>query len=286
MDIYLASEHTYYFPPQVALEAARDQVEQKKTGLIAGMVGTLLTRPRPEDVHLTAVENRLEPFWLVTLFTRTVYNRQRTYVVPVTGPEVQRVTVLGQEVMVEPKAKGAPSFSLAGVEHCLEEQRLSYTFDGLSGHRADLSKYLSFAKTEILDLATFAPENVLVVPPQVRASAVVRQVMAEVVRPVQQAQEILEERVEFEVMDLNFRPVYALEYEWAAKGKKVVVEFDALTGEMRTGGKKLSDQLKQLKGMLTRDMLFDVTADAVGLIVPGGSIAVKIVKAVVDYRGK
>lgn len=87
-------------------------------------------------------------------------------------------------------------------------------------------------------------------------------------------------------MDLNFRPVYALEYEWAAKGKKVVVEVDALTGEMRTGGKKLSDQLKQLKGMLTRDMLFDVTADAVGLIVPGGSIAVKIVKAVVDYRGK
>lgn len=61
---------------------------------------------------------------------------------------------------------------------------------------------------------------------------------------------------------------------------------DALTGEMRTGGKRLSEQLRQLKGMLTRDVLFDVTADAVGLIVPGGSIAVKLVKAVVDHRGK
>ena len=83
-------------------------------------------------------------------------------------------------------------------------------------------------------------------------------------------------------IDLSFRPVYALEYEWAAKGKRTVVEFDAVTGEMRTGGKKLSDQIKSV---LTRDLLFDMTADAVGMIVPGGSIAVKIVKAVVD-RGK
>lgn len=284
MDIILAAEHTYYFPPQLALEAARDQVEQKKTSLVAGMVGALLTRPRPEEVRLTAIENRLEPFWLVTLFTRTAYDRHRTYIVPVSGPEVQRVTVLGQEVTVEAQAKGAPSFSLAGVEHCVEEQRVSYTFDGLSGQKANLSKYLSFAKTEILDLATFAPEGVLVVPPQVRASAVVRQVMAEVVRPVQQAQEVLEERIEFEALDLNFRPVYALEYEWVTKGKKVVVEFDALTGETQAGGKRLSEQLKYISNILTRDVLFDVTADAVGLIMPGGSIAVKLVKAVIDHR--
>jgi hypothetical protein len=48
---------------------------------------------------------------------------------------------------------------------------------------------------------------------------------------------------------------------------------------MRTGGKRWSDQIK---GMLTRDLIFDITADAFGTIVPGGSIAVKLVKAVVD----
>jgi len=36
--------------------------------------------------------------------------------------------------------------------------------------------------------------------------------------------------------------------------------------------------------MLTRDLVFDVTADAVGLIVPGGSIAVKLVKAIADRK--
>ena len=40
----------------------------------------------------------------------------------------------------------------------------------------------------------------------------------------------------------------------------------------------------QIKDMLTRDLIFDGTADAVGLIFPGGSIAVKLVKAVVDRK--
>ena len=46
--------------------------------------------------------------------------------------------------------------------------------------------------------------------------------------------------------------------------------------------KKWSDDIK---GILTRDLFFDVTADAVGMLVPGGGIAVKLVKAVVD-RGR
>jgi hypothetical protein len=131
----------------------------------------------------------------------------------------------------------------------------------------------------IVDLDHFAPPETLVIPPQVRATAVVRQVLAEVIKPVQNAQVIHEESVQVETVELNFRPVYALEYEWAAKAKRAIVEFDALTGEMAGGGKKLS---AQIKGMVNRDLLFDITADAAGMLVPGGSIAVKLVKAVVD----
>jgi hypothetical protein len=145
-----------------------------------------------------------------------------------------------------------------------------------------MSKYVSLPKTVIVDLEGFKPEGVLVIPPQVRAAAIVRQVMSEVIKPVQQAHIIHEERVNVEAIELNFRPVFALEYEWSAKGKRSVIEFDALTGDIQGGGRKLSDQFK---GIITRDLLFDVTADAVSMIVPGGSIAVKLVKAVVD-RGK
>jgi hypothetical protein len=280
MDISLAEERAFHITPQIAFDVARVRVEDKKTNLVAGTVGALLSRPKSEEIQLISTENRLEPFWEVTISSRTRYDRNRSYTLPVGGPEVRQVTILEHEVTVDPKAKGGPSLQLTGVEHCMEEHRVSRTFDGLSGEKEDFSKYLSFAKQEIPDLTAFAPEGLLVVPPQARATAVVRQVMSEVVKPVQ-AQTIHEERVDVEEMDLYFRPVYAFEYNWTPKNKKVIVEYDALTGETRTGGKKLQDQIKS---MITRDLLFDVTADAVGVIVPGGSIAVKLVKAVVDRR--
>ncbi|MGZ6346485.1 MAG: hypothetical protein ACXWNC_02790 [Anaerolineales bacterium] len=280
MDIYLAAERAFHLIPQISLEVARDRLEQKKTSLVAGTMGALISRPKPEDIQIVSYENRLEAFWLINVFVHTVFERNQTYTIPVSGKEVDHVTALGQDFPVNVNNKGSANFSLIGVEHCVEESRESFTFDG-TGKKADLNKYKSFAKTEISDLGQFAPEGVLVIPPEAHASTVVRAVLAEVIKPVQ-AQVIHEEKVTVETLEINFRPVYAIEYEWKNKEKRVVLEFDGLTGEVKTGGKKLNDQFK---GMVTRDLIFDVTADAVGLLVPGGSIAVKLVKAVVD-RGK
>jgi hypothetical protein len=280
MDIILSPEHAFYFIPQFAPDVARDRVEQKKASLMAGTVGALLSRPKQEDIQLLSIESRYEPFWLITASAKVTYDRSHAYTIPVSGPEVRKVTALGQELNLIPNPKGNPCISFSGVEQCLEERKVTYTFDGASGEKADFGKYLSFARSEIQDLNTFAPEGTLVVPPQVHASAVMRPVLAEVIKPVQ-AQVIHEEYVKVEALELNFRPVYALEYEWVAKGKRGVFEFDALTGEIRSGGKKLSDQIKKV---LTRDVLFDVTADAASLFIPGGGIAVKLVKAVVDNK--
>lgn len=281
MDIYLATEHAYHFIPQFNVEVARDRVEQKKVNLIAGTLGSLFSRAKPEDLQLATVENRVEPFWLVEASSRTVYDRARTYTIPAGGAEVKSVTVMGTDFPVVPQPKGDNAFTLTGVEHCVQELKSRQTFDGITGAKADLLKYAGAAKTEIADITIFSPEGVLVIPPQVKANAVVRQVTADVVQPVQNVQTIHEERVDVETIDLNFRPIYAFEYEWAAKNKRVVIEFDPLTGEMHSGGKRWSDQIKS---MVTRDLIFDITADAFGTLVPGGSIAVKLVKAVVDRK--
>jgi hypothetical protein len=280
MDIYLAAERAFHLIPQFSLDVARDRLEQKKVSLVTGTLGALLSRPKPEDIQILSFESRLEAFWLIDVLVRTVYERNQAYTIPVSGIEVHHVAALGQDLPVTVNPKGGASFSLNGVEHCVEEHRHCYTFDG-KGAKIDLSKYKSFAKSEIVDLGQFAPVGVLVVPPQAHATMVVRTVLSEVIKPVH-AQVIHEERVNLEALDINFRPVYAIEYEWVTKGKRVILEFDGLTGEVHTGGTKLGDQIK---GMLTRDLIFDVTADAVGMVVPGGSIAVKLVKAVVD-RGK
>ena len=281
MEIYLTTEHAYALTPQFDVDTALGRIEQKKMNLAAGMVGALLSRSKPEELQLTSTENRLEPFWLVTASSRTVYDRAATYTVTTGWKDVKSVTLLGQDLTVVSQPKGDPAFKLAAIEHCVQELRIQQTFDGVTGTKIDFQKYANFARVEISDLSTFNPEGILLIPPQVRATAVVRQVTTEVVQPVKNAQAIHEERVDIETVDLNFRPVYAFEYEWITKNKKVIIEFDPLTSEMRTGGKKLRDQIK---GIITRDFLFDVTADAIGTIVPGGSIAVKLVKAVVDRK--
>ena len=282
MEIYVAQEQAFHFVPIYSLEVAHDRVEQKKTGLVAGSVSSLISRPNPAEIQIVATESRLEPLWVVAASTRTVYDRNRSYTVPLGGREVQSVTLLGQELTPELKSKEIPTITLNGVEHCLDEKQASRTYEGATGEQIDFSKYQSFPKTTIIDLDNFLPEGVLVIPPQVRASAVVRQVLAELIKPVQQAQIIHEERVDITAIELNFRPVYAFEYEWSAKAKRTVVEFDALTGEFHAGGKWVSAQF--LKGLVTQELLFDISADAAGMLVPGGGIAVKLVKAVVDSR--
>lgn len=282
MDISLGEEKVFQIGAQIDTEAALDRVEKKKISLVAGTVGSLFTQPKPEEIRHIATETRLEPFWHIAAASRTDYDRACAYTFPVSSTDVRSATLFGETVEAAPAPKGARTLTISGTEHCVQELRHQQTFDAVNGAKIDLLRYTSLARTEIGDLATFAPAGMLVIPPQIRATAVVRQVMAEVVQPVKNAHVIVSERVDIERIDLVFRPVYAFEFEWASKSKRMVIEFDALGGDMRAGGKRLADQIRNI---LTRDLLFDVTADAVGAIVPGGSIAVKLVKAVVD-RGK
>ncbi len=62
MEISLTEERAYYLAPQIPLEAARDRIEKKKTALVAGMFGTLISRPNPMEMQVVAVESRLEPY--------------------------------------------------------------------------------------------------------------------------------------------------------------------------------------------------------------------------------
>jgi len=103
MEISLAEERAYYFVPQLSLEVAQDRIERKKTSLVAGMFGTLISRPNPAEMPMVSVENRLEPFWVVTVATHTVYDRQAAYTIPIKGRGA-RSDVLGQKLAVVSKA--------------------------------------------------------------------------------------------------------------------------------------------------------------------------------------
>ena len=101
--------------------------------------------------------------------------------------------------------------------------------------------------------------------------------MGTMMKPVQ-ADSITEESMTIQHIDLYYHPWWAFEFHWKPKDKTGVVELDAVTGEMRQGQALAS----RVSKMMNRDALFDIGADTVGLLVPGGSIAVKVARLAID----
>ncbi len=252
------------FPPEQILEKA-----MAKRVDAFGQVAKLIQRPKPDDIEIAATQKRLEPFWLAAAKARYVYDRRQTYRVPVT-PEVQCVMVYGNEHPVAPDKNRV--FVLESVDHCVEEMERQILLDAKTGNEVAFDKYLSFPRQPVPDLASLAQDGTLVVSPEVRGSFVVRKLVALLMKTFQ-ADKIHEERIDVNDLSLCYRPVYAIEFLWKTKQKRQVIEFDALTGDMRSEGGEIK---KQVVRVLENDALFDIGADAVGTVLPGANIAVKL----------
>lgn len=273
MDIQVAEEQAYLLRETLDWQQAKEKAWDKKTSVF-GAISRLFVRG--EDINIVYSERRYEPFWHLVCSAHYVYDRNRTWQLAISGPEVKQITIRDEDFEV-PANK--PQIAISGVEHCREDHNRDVIINAISGSPCNWSSYLEFT-AEAIEIEAFAPPESIVVPPQIRASSIVRQILSEMLKPVQ-ADTVFQEVVAVEHIDLYYRPIYAFEYHWQSKDKRAVVEFDGLTGELRREGTALRQQIGQV---LTRDVLFDVGADMVGLLIPGGSIAVKVVKAMADSK--
>jgi len=277
MEITLAPERLFLLEERLTLDEIQQRAMDKRTSAL----GSLLQRPRPEEVTLVNKQRRLEPFWHVAGHATYVYERNREYSVPAAASDVEALTINGTRY--EGQVAGqSRAFRVPAREHCRTEIRSETFVDGLTGAPVpEGPQIINGPRSEIADPASLATDDTIALPPENRASYVVRALMGEIMKPVQ-ADTVLEELVVLEATDLFYRPIWAFEFTWAGKGKQAIVEIDAVTGQTRAGKALVG----QIKGMLNRDLLFDVGADTVGLIVPGGSIAVKLAKAAIDKNKK
>lgn len=234
-----------------------------------GQLARFVQRPKPEEIEIVQSEKRFEPFWYGSAQARYSYDRRHRYEVPV-APEVQSVTLYDHD---HPATKEhARVILLDSLDHCVEENRRELMLDPIRGEERDYAKYLVYAKNTVPDLETLQAGGALVIPPEVRSSFLVRKLVQMLMKTFQ-ADKILEERIDVNEVILYFRPVYAFEYNWKAREKRAVVEFDALTGEVRAEGGQIK---KQVVNVLENDALFDIGADAVGTVLPGANIVVKL----------
>ena len=280
MDISLGESRIIALEPRHLYDDALRRAEEKKTGALGSGLGGILSRPKPEDVVLVATQRRVEPFWHVACTAHYKYDRTRTYTVPASGPDVRGVTVQAEDYKVVASGKNPASFVMPVLEHCTEDLREEVYIDGMTGGSVGNGATLMTGKNyDVGDPAALEADEVIVVPPDHRASAIVRQLLAKLMVPLQ-ADQIFEEQLAVPTLELVYRPIWAFEFEMKAKGKRGVVEVDGLTGDTKTA----TSLRLQINRHVSRDAMFDIGADTIGMIVPGGNIALKLARVALDHN--
>lgn len=275
MDIQLAPERILVLEERVAFDEIRQKAMDKRTSAFGGGLGGMFNRAKPEEVNLGQTQRRLEPMWHVRCSARYVYQRTREYNVAASAVEVKEVEINGAHFALAQNGRG---FVIPMLEHCREEFSGEHFTDGVTGNIVgDGPQVASGPSSEVTDLGTLTADGTVLIPPEHRASFVIRKLIGEMMRPVQ-ADAVQEEALTLERTDLYYRPIYGFEFTWPAKDKHGVVEIDAVTGQIRQAASLVSG----VKPLINRDALFDLGADAAGMLIPGGSIAVKVAKVAVD----
>ncbi len=281
MEIAVADQRILLLKEQTSKEKAKELAWKKKVDAFGTInkVASFLARPKDEEFELVYEEHRYEPFWHVVAKARYVYDRNVNYQVGVSGPEVRSVTLEGKDYTATNN-----HLHVAVIEHCVQDEQEEVLVDGITDQRKpDLSTYLKAPATEATgDLEKIVPKETILVPPKTRVSGIMRDALGKMIHGIQ-ADKILEEHVEVSCVDLYYRPIFAFQYRWKPKGKDAIVEVDGVTGEVAAGDRTFKEYLGKV---LDRDFLFDVGADAAGMLIPGGSIAVKVAKKYVDSRKK
>ncbi|MBS0408958.1 MAG: hypothetical protein JSR86_03505 [Proteobacteria bacterium] len=266
MNVEIAEERILVLSDKFSMEHAEGRAWSRRVeafGTMAKMAG-LLSKPRDEEFECIYRERRLQPFWRISSTAVFAYERTRDYQVAV-PPEVRSVSIAGEDRPVIDR-----KFSLTGLESCREEIKRELYIDGLTGQQDPrLAVYMdhSAVEADAESLAATAKERTVVVPPQARASILVRDAVAAAIVKFD-ADKVLEESVRLEAVDLYYRPVYAFRYR--RQGKEAVVEFDAITGEVKTAGSTFEQHLGKI---MEPKFLLDVGAEAANLFIPGATVA-------------
>ncbi len=273
MEILIAEQGAFYFEPLITPEEARGRASAHKVSVF-GTLSRLFSRPKDEDIVVSDQGLWYLPLWHAKAHLRFVYDRSESYKVPVKTAHTKTVTVGADEYKVTASAIEVPV-----VEHCERDEQRELWLDGLSSAPANAQPYLK-ANAIPVDLETFAPEGAKIVTPSVRASAVIRALLGEDIRP-SDADRVREEQVNVECIDLHLRPTFNFKFEWTAKGKSAEVAVDAITGELQT---QPSAAMAAMASLLKPETLFDIGAETLNLVIPGGAIPLKVAKALADKR--
>jgi hypothetical protein len=271
MEIVVAEKGAFYYEPMITAEEARGRASAHKVSVF-GTLSRLFSRPKEEDIVMSDQGLWYLPLWHAKAHIQFVYDRRESYKVPVKTPHVGTITVGATDYTV---AGGA--IDLPVVEHCERDEQRELWLDALNNQPINAQPYLK-ARQNPVDLDEFAPEGAKIVAPGVRASTVIRALLGEDFRPAD-ADDVKKEEVNIGCIDLHFRPTFNFKCVWAAKNKSAELAVDAITGELQT---QPAAAMSAVAKLLKPETLFDLGAETLNVVVPGGAIALKVAKALAE----
>lgn len=281
MEIQVAKQRILLLKSDITPKEAEERAREKKMTAFDAIskVTSFLSRPKDDDFELVYQEHRFQPFWHVVARAHYVYDRSAIYAVPVSGNVVRSVTLLKTDY-----AESDGKIHVPVTEHCTQDEQDEVCIDGVtSSNDSGLKAYVSLPSTVVTGaIEKRVPKGAIIVPPVARVSALMRDALAKMIKGIQ-ADVILEEHVEVPNVDLYYRPVYAFQYHWKSKQKDGIVEVDGVTGAVSSGNRTFKEFFGKV---LDQDFLFDIGADAAGVFIPGGAIAVKVARRVIAKHKK
>lgn len=269
----------FVFDQVYPLSAATEQANKKKLNAF-GFTAKLnpFKRPKDETVLLTKHVQRYEPFWHVVTNREVDFSRQINYPIDIGNAHATKIVIDGNEYPIAEQG-GKKTINLPAVEHCHRKIDYQDYFDGLARDikKAALENYLRKYKTqehEALQLPNAIPLTVSV-------ATLLQKINQTLSSEAINAHEIQQDFIAIEKAYLYYRPVFAFEFAWTTEDRIGVIEVDGLTGEVIENGQWFKEKMETI---LTREMLFEASAEIAGVIVPGGGIAVKMVERITAVK--
>lgn len=265
----------FVFDDVYPLGAATEQANKKRLNAF-GLAAKLnpFKRPKEETVLLTKHVKRYEPFWHIFTNRAVDFSREINYPVDIGNIYATNVVVNGSDFPITDKG-GKRTINIAAVEHC--HRKIDYK-DNLDALDRDIKKSVfenALRKYKYQEHESIQLEHAI--PLKVSVATLLQKINQTLSSEAINAHEIHQDFITIEKAYLYYRPVFAFEFAWTTEDKIGVIEVDGLTGEVIENGQWLKEAMNTL---LTREMLFQASAEIAGVIVPGGGFAVKVVEKI------
>ncbi|MCA1721034.1 MAG: hypothetical protein LC779_08065 [Actinobacteria bacterium] len=270
MQVTVSDQKILIVSTLVSVDTAVDVAERNRVAAF-GQLSRLMNRSKADEITLSPVEKRYDPLWQVIARKHLVFDRTKRYHVPASDSTVRAITFQDVDYTI---ADGR--FTIQGVDHCEEDVTIETVVDAVSGAAVQVPAVLAAPRTEAGDEVQTG--DAAFVPPEVKSSGLIQRLMQQLITPYE-ADQIFEETIEVSQVNLVYQPVFLYEASWPSKNKTSIIEVNGVTGEVELDVKQ---RLKGVKGVITRDVLLDIGTETFNMVVPGGAIALRLGRAIVE----